>query len=110
MKKVTIAFLFLATMPIYGTRSKKAPRTPLRAQYLTESAARRAEICRQQAERQLLYARLDKQDAQDATQNNDKDVLCICCNLALGACCAFFEGWIRYMGMPNQGSVNTTKY
>ena len=112
MKKVIIALLFLATMPLYGTRSKKPHRTPSRAHYLSESAARRAEICRnnkQHAEQQLLYQRLDNQAAQDTTQNNHEDVCFTTCSLVLGACCAVFEGWIRYMGMPNPGSVNTTK-
>lgn len=38
MKKVTIALLLLVAMPLYGTRSKKAPKTSSWKQYRQELA------------------------------------------------------------------------
>lgn len=124
MNKITIALLLLVSLPLHGTKPKKPHRTPSRAQYLTESAqlcakkieahhtrehyltesaARRAEIRRnnkQQAEQQLLL---------DQRREKQADVCCTSCKFVIGVCSVAFEGWIRYMGMPNPGSVNATK-
>lgn len=44
MKKVTIALLLLATMPLNGTKPRKPHRIPSRAQYQEESAKLRTKI------------------------------------------------------------------
>ena len=77
---------------------------------MAESAALQAKICRnnkQGAVEQLF----NKQTAHDTTRTNHEDVCCTNCKFAMNLCGVVFSAWIRYMGMPNPGSVtvNVTK-